>query len=91
MPLAVAGAWRRGYTGKGVVVSVLGDGVEPQHPALEPNYVSVLEEDRRSPGISSSQRPQRPSVTAATDILGRALFFWADGFGKSQPGLLVQT
>uniref|UniRef100_H3C0R6 SPC3 n=1 Tax=Tetraodon nigroviridis TaxID=99883 RepID=H3C0R6_TETNG len=37
-PLAVVGAWRKGYTGKGVVVSVLGDGIEGRHPALEPNY-----------------------------------------------------
>ncbi|XP_068190180.1 proprotein convertase subtilisin/kexin type 5 [Antennarius striatus] len=34
----VAGAWRRGYTGKGVVVSVLDDGIETEHPDLKPNY-----------------------------------------------------
>lgn len=31
-----------GYTGKGVVVSVLDDGIEREHPDLEPNYVSAL-------------------------------------------------
>ncbi|XP_045915715.1 proprotein convertase subtilisin/kexin type 6-like [Micropterus dolomieu] len=34
----IAGAWRRGYTGKGVVVSVLDDGIEREHPDLKPNY-----------------------------------------------------
>lgn len=37
----IAGAWRRGYTGKGVVVSVLDDGIEGEHPDLKPNYVST--------------------------------------------------
>ncbi|XP_061589572.1 LOW QUALITY PROTEIN: proprotein convertase subtilisin/kexin type 5 [Cololabis saira] len=34
----IAGAWRMGYTGKGVVVSVLDDGIEREHPDLKPNY-----------------------------------------------------
>ncbi|XP_039635568.1 proprotein convertase subtilisin/kexin type 5 [Perca fluviatilis] len=34
----IARAWRRGYTGKGVVVSVLDDGIETEHPDLKPNY-----------------------------------------------------
>uniref|UniRef100_A0A672IDD8 Proprotein convertase subtilisin/kexin type 5a n=1 Tax=Salarias fasciatus TaxID=181472 RepID=A0A672IDD8_SALFA len=34
----VAAAWRRGYSGRGVVVSVLDDGIETEHPDLKPNY-----------------------------------------------------
>lgn len=34
-------AWRRGYTGRGVVVSILDDGIEKDHPDLKKNYVSV--------------------------------------------------
>nr|XP_019937280.1 PREDICTED: proprotein convertase subtilisin/kexin type 5-like [Paralichthys olivaceus] len=34
----IAAAWTRGYTGKGVVVSVLDDGIEREHPDLKPNY-----------------------------------------------------
>uniref|UniRef100_A0A673CDE4 Proprotein convertase subtilisin/kexin type 5a n=1 Tax=Sphaeramia orbicularis TaxID=375764 RepID=A0A673CDE4_9TELE len=34
----IVGAWRRGYTGKGVVVSVLDDGIEKEHLDLKPNY-----------------------------------------------------
>lgn len=37
----IPAAWRRGYTGKGVVVSVLDDGLEREHPDLKPNYVSA--------------------------------------------------
>lgn len=33
-------AWERGYTGKGVVVTILDDGIERDHPDLRRNYVS---------------------------------------------------
>lgn len=35
------GAWKRGYTGKDVVVTILDDGIERNHPDLYQNYVSV--------------------------------------------------
>ena len=35
-------AWKKGYTGKGVVVSILDDGIQPNHPDLSFNYVSLL-------------------------------------------------
>uniref|UniRef100_A0A674N3J8 Furin (paired basic amino acid cleaving enzyme) a n=1 Tax=Takifugu rubripes TaxID=31033 RepID=A0A674N3J8_TAKRU len=31
-------AWKSGFTGKGVVVSILDDGIEKNHPDLEQNY-----------------------------------------------------
>uniref|UniRef100_A0A8C7DNY7 Proprotein convertase subtilisin/kexin type 5a n=1 Tax=Oncorhynchus kisutch TaxID=8019 RepID=A0A8C7DNY7_ONCKI len=34
----IEGAWRRGHTGKGVVVSILDDGIEREHPDLRPNF-----------------------------------------------------
>lgn len=34
-------AWREGVTGKGVVVTILDDGLETDHPDLKENYVSV--------------------------------------------------
>ncbi|XP_061733261.1 proprotein convertase subtilisin/kexin type 5-like [Nerophis ophidion] len=37
-PMNIAGAWRRGFTGRGVVVSVLDDGIDGEHPDLKPNY-----------------------------------------------------
>uniref|UniRef100_A0AAY4DIR2 P/Homo B domain-containing protein n=1 Tax=Denticeps clupeoides TaxID=299321 RepID=A0AAY4DIR2_9TELE len=36
----IKGAWNKGYTGKGVVVSILDDGIERQHPDLKQNYDS---------------------------------------------------
>ncbi len=37
----IMGAWKRGYTGKDVVVTILDDGIERNHPDLSQNYVSV--------------------------------------------------
>ena len=33
-------AWQQGFSGKGVVVSILDDGIQPNHPDLIDNYVS---------------------------------------------------
>lgn len=35
-------AWQQGYTGKGVVVTILDDGIEKDHPDLKKNYVSLF-------------------------------------------------
>lgn len=35
-------AWDLGYTGKGVVVTILDDGLERTHPDIAPNYVNSL-------------------------------------------------
>lgn len=35
-------AWRKGYTGKGVVITILDDGIQPNHPDLYQNYVSIF-------------------------------------------------
>ncbi|XP_072838370.1 furin [Pogona vitticeps] len=36
--LNVEEAWQQGYTGRGIVVSILDDGIEKNHPDLEANY-----------------------------------------------------
>ena len=38
----VGPAWQKGYTGKGVVVSILDDGIQTNHPDLAQNYVSTV-------------------------------------------------
>uniref|UniRef100_A0A914V516 P/Homo B domain-containing protein n=1 Tax=Plectus sambesii TaxID=2011161 RepID=A0A914V516_9BILA len=38
LDMHVVGAWKRGYTGKGVVVSILDDGVQHNHTDLAANY-----------------------------------------------------
>lgn len=37
----VIGAWKKGYTGKNVVVTILDDGIERDHPDLVHNYVRM--------------------------------------------------
>lgn len=39
--LNVTEVWKQGITGQGVVVSILDDGIEKNHPDLERNYVSL--------------------------------------------------
>lgn len=34
-------AWQEGITGKGIVVTILDDGLESDHPDLIQNYVSA--------------------------------------------------
>ncbi|XP_053897195.1 furin isoform X2 [Malaclemys terrapin pileata] len=49
--LNVRGAWEQGYTGRGIVVSILDDGIEKNHPDLEDNY---------DPGASFDVNDQDP-------------------------------
>lgn len=35
-------AWEMGYSGKGIVVTILDDGLERTHPDIEPNYVRYV-------------------------------------------------
>lgn len=41
LDMNVIPAWREGITGKGVVVTILDDGLESDHPDLMANYVST--------------------------------------------------
>ncbi|XP_022366825.1 proprotein convertase subtilisin/kexin type 6 isoform X2 [Enhydra lutris kenyoni] len=41
----VQAAWKKGYTGKNVVVTILDDGIERSHPDLAPNYDSYASYD----------------------------------------------
>ena len=34
-------AWQMNYTGDGIVVSILDDGLEHTHPDIKPNYVTI--------------------------------------------------
>ena len=43
----VKSAWRAGYTGKGVLVAVVDDGVNMNHPDLTSNFVSYIQWRRR--------------------------------------------
>ena len=41
LDMNVEKAWAAGYTGKGVTVTILDDGIEKDHPDLQKNYVSI--------------------------------------------------
>ncbi|KAG9486782.1 proprotein convertase subtilisin/kexin type 5 isoform X1 [Eleutherodactylus coqui] len=41
----IVGAWKRGYTGKNVVVTILDDGIERNHPDLMQNYDPLASTD----------------------------------------------
>lgn len=44
----VMGAWEQGVTGKRVVVTILDDGIEKDHPDLMDNYVRTERERERN-------------------------------------------
>lgn len=41
-------AWKEGITGKGVVVTILDDGLESDHPDLKDNFVSIYSKNLRN-------------------------------------------
>ncbi|VDQ01831.1 unnamed protein product [Trichobilharzia regenti] len=55
LDMNVRSVWARGYTGQGVVVTILDDGLETDHPDLKDNYFfemkakSVCIEEYHSP------------------------------------------
>ncbi|KAG7499791.1 proprotein convertase subtilisin/kexin type 5-like [Solea senegalensis] len=58
----IAAAWDRGYTGKGVVVSVLDDGIEREHPELKPNYDPLASYD-----VNGQDRDPSPHYSRTAD------------------------
>uniref|UniRef100_A0A3B4X2F5 SPC3 n=1 Tax=Seriola lalandi dorsalis TaxID=1841481 RepID=A0A3B4X2F5_SERLL len=72
----IAAAWRRGYTGKGVVVSVLDDGIEREHPDLKPNYDPLASYDvngqDRDPSPSYSDNAENYHGTQCAGMVGAA-------------------
>ncbi|XP_034833385.1 furin-like protease 2 isoform X2 [Maniola hyperantus] len=45
LDMNVSPAWQKGYTGKGVVVSILDDGIQTNHPDLAQNYDPLASTD----------------------------------------------
>lgn len=69
LDMNVQPAWRKGYTGKGVVVSILDDGIQHNHPDLEQNYVSI------SPPLAWGRNGQaRRELSFGIYLLFSALF-----------------
>lgn len=51
LDMNVIPAWRDGITGKNIVVTILDDGLETDHPDLERNYVSFVHLIYRERGL----------------------------------------
>lgn len=49
------GAWDLGYTGKGVVIGIIDDGVEGTHEDLNDNYSAKLSRSFLNGNISENQ------------------------------------
>lgn len=60
--LNVKEAWAQGFTGRGIVVSILDDGIEKNHPDLAGNYVSRSGGGQRSPVSMSGGGPVPPGL-----------------------------
>ena len=56
--LNVTGAWNMGYTGKGVVLTVLDDGLEHMHPDLDLNY-----DEKASYDVNDQDQDPSPRYT----------------------------
>jgi subtilisin family serine protease len=52
----ISGAWRLGFTGKNIVVTILDDGIEKDHPDLIQNYVSICDVSCMLKAISRSHK-----------------------------------
>ncbi|KAM9734341.1 LOW QUALITY PROTEIN: proprotein convertase subtilisin/kexin type 5-like [Menidia menidia] len=60
--MRISEAWRRGYAGGGVVVSVLDDGLEREHPDLKPNYDPLASYDVNGQDPDPSPRYSSPAA-----------------------------
>ena len=60
----VTAAWAMGYTGKGIVVSILDDGIEMKHPDLQENYDPIASYD-----VNSDDDDPTPHYNSRNDKL----------------------
>uniref|UniRef100_A0A8C5LYT5 furin n=1 Tax=Leptobrachium leishanense TaxID=445787 RepID=A0A8C5LYT5_9ANUR len=60
--LHVKEAWEQGYTGKGIVVSILDDGIEKNHPDLQENYDAAASYD-----VNDQDPDPQPRYTQLND------------------------
>ena len=60
-------AWRRGFTGKGVVVTILDDGIQSNHPDLRLNYDPKVGVARKNESVNSDFMSQLSSQSSPVD------------------------
>uniref|UniRef100_A0A672QV07 Furin-like n=1 Tax=Sinocyclocheilus grahami TaxID=75366 RepID=A0A672QV07_SINGR len=78
--LNVKEAWKQGFTGQGVVVSILDDGIEKNHPDLIQNYDPDASYD-----VNDGDPDPQPRYTQLNDnrysMRRGSIFVWASGNG----------
>ncbi|KAJ7424041.1 hypothetical protein BTVI_07874 [Pitangus sulphuratus] len=73
----IVGAWKRGYTGKNVVVTILDDGIERNHPDLMQNYDSQASFD-----VNGNDFDPMPRYDASNE---NKMWPLTRGLGRGQP------
>ncbi|ELK16877.1 Proprotein convertase subtilisin/kexin type 6, partial [Pteropus alecto] len=63
----VQAAWKRGYTGKNVVVTILDDGIERHHPDLAPNYAVTSQDPYASYDVNGNDYDPSPRYDASNE------------------------
>lgn len=74
-------AWSAGYTGKGVVIGIVDDGVEGSHEDLKDNYSAKLSRSFLNGVISESQGPILLKDNHGTSVAGVAAARGGNGIG----------
>ncbi|MDR2844554.1 MAG: S8 family serine peptidase, partial [Puniceicoccales bacterium] len=78
----VVGAWALGYTGTGVVIGIIDDGVEGGHPDLLANYRADLSKNFSQGDIANQpQRPYQTDDDHGTSVAGVAAAVGGNGIG----------
>ncbi|KAI0986359.1 hypothetical protein GJ496_003390, partial [Pomphorhynchus laevis] len=70
----IEAAWRAGYTGKGVIVAVLDDGLEIDHPDLKANYEPLASTDLNDRDSNPNIKPSHSSENSSPVILHDLVF-----------------
>jgi len=75
------GAWKLGYTGKGVVIGVLDDGVEGSHEDIKENYSKALSRTFLDEQILAPTGPRYLGDNHGTSVAGVAAARGGNGIG----------
>lgn len=86
LDINILGAWQAGYTGKGVVIAIIDDGVDSLHPDLSANFrneYSWSTDKTREENLASANRgtPMLASSAHGTAVAGVAAAVGGNGIG----------
>ena len=77
------GAWKLGYTGKGIVIGICDDGVQGDHPDLKDNYSAKLSRTFLEGEILEKQGPIFLNNNHGTAVAGVAAARGGNGIGTT--------